>query len=147
MAHKHSPVQVYYLIKSFMMMFVIQAVIVLVTPAQVIAAIWYQVLAVNLVVASVLGYFLYRQWYHIEFSYDDSGFQLKKGKGPSVSHKWNEFSTVTLAREEYAEYRIRLYSNGDPTEIPVSKLKLDPFKFRLQAIAFVSKADSAVTPY
>jgi len=144
MEHKRSPVQVYYLFKSFVIMFVIQAVIVMFTPIGLTAPIWYQILAVNFVVAAVLGWYLYKQWYHMEFSYDDVEFQLKKGKNPPVNHKWNEFSKVSLARNEYGEFRVRLYRNGDQVEIPVSKLKLNPFEFRLQVIDFVAKATSGV---
>jgi hypothetical protein len=142
MEQKRSPVQLYYLFKSFVMMFMIQALIVLFTPLQITAPIWYQILAVNLIVAGVLGWFLYKQRYHIELSYDDDGFQLKKGKGPSTSHKWNEFSQVSLARNEYGEFIVRMHRNGDRLEIPVSKLKLDPFQFRLQVMNYVAKAAS-----
>jgi len=120
-------------------MFMIQAVIVMFTPQQVVAPIWYQILALNMVVAGVLGWYLYKQWYHMEFSYDDAGFKLRKGKNPPITHQWNEFSKVSLARSEYNEFQVKLYSNGDGVEIPVSKLRLDPFKFRLQVIELVAK--------
>jgi len=119
-------------------MFMIQAVIVLFTPMALTAPIWYQILAVNVTVALVLGWYLYKQWYHIEFSYDEAGFRLRKGKTPSVSHVWKEFSRVSLARNEYGEFRVRLYGSGDPFEIPVSKLKLDPFRFRLDVMNLVA---------
>lgn len=143
MEHKRSPVQAYYVFKSFVIMFLIQAVIVLFVPAALTAPIWYQVLAVNLIVALVLGWYLYKQWYHIEFRYDDVGFQLKKGKNPSVNRKWSEFSQVSLARNEYGEFRVRLYGEGDPFEIPVSKLKLDPFQFRLDVMNLVSMSHAS----
>jgi hypothetical protein len=140
MEKKQSPIQLYYLFKSFVLMFMIQAVIVMLTPSGLVAPIWYQVLAVNLIVGSVLGWYLYKQWYHIEFSYDDGGFKLRKGKNPPVSHQWSEFSKVSLTRNEYNEFKVKLYSNGDGVEIPASKLKLDPFKFRFQVIDFVIRA-------
>ena len=140
MKEKRSPIQVYYLFKSFVIMFMIQAVIVFFTPLGLTAAIWYQILAVNLIVGGVLGWFLYKQWYHIEFSYDEYGFQLRKGKTPSVNAKWSEFYRVSLARNEYGEFSVRLYRNGDWLEIPVSKLKINPFHFRLQVTEFTQKA-------
>jgi len=140
MIRKSAPVQVYYLFKSFVIMFLIQAVVVLVTPMALTAPIWYQIIAVNLTVSAVLGWYLYKQWYHIEFSYDDLGFQLKKGKRVPTTHRWNEFSRVSLARSEYGEFNVRLYRNGEPFEIPVSKLKLDPFEFRLRVMNFVTDA-------
>jgi hypothetical protein len=138
MEHRHSPVQPYYLFKSFVMMFLIQAVIVMFMPMAFTAPIWYQILAVNLIVGIVLGWYLYRQWYHIEFSYDDVGFHLRKGKTPSVEHRWNEFSQVSLTRNNYGEFMVKLYGNQEPFEIPVSKLKLDPFRFRLQVMSHVA---------
>lgn len=142
MEEKRSPIQFYNLFKSFVLMFMIQAVIVMFTPQGLVAPIWYQILTVNMVVAGVLGWYLYKQWYHMEFFYDDAGFKLRKGKNPPVTHQWSEFSKVSVARTEYNEYRVKLYSNGDSVEIPVSKLKLDPFKFRLRVIDFVTRATS-----
>jgi hypothetical protein len=125
-------------------MFMIQAVMVMFTPLQLTAPIWYQILALNVAVAVVLGWFLYKQWYHIEFSYDDDGLQLKKGKGPPVIRKWNEFSQVSLIRNEYGEFKVGLYANEDRFEIPVSKLKLEPFQFRFQVMDLVQKATSGL---
>jgi hypothetical protein len=142
MESKYAPIQLYYLFKSFVLMFMIQAVLVMFTPSGLIAPIWYQVLAVNVLVASVLGWYLYKQWYHIEFSCDEAGFTLRKGKNPAVTHQWSEFSRVSLTRSEYNEFKVKLYSNGEGVEIPASKLKLDPFKFRFQVIEFVANASS-----
>jgi len=142
MEQKHSPIQLYNLFKSFVAMFMIQAVMVLIMPSGLVAPIWYQIFAVNLIVAGVLGWYLYKQWYHIVFSYDAAGFKLRKGKNPPVGHQWSEFSKVSLARSEYNEFKVKLYSNGDAVEIPTSKLKLDSFKFRLQIIDLVTKTSS-----
>ncbi len=140
MEEKRSPIQIYNLFKSFVAMFMIQAVIIMFTPQQVVAPIWYQILAVNFVVAGVLGWYLYKHWYHMVFSYDDAGFRLQKGNNTPIDHSWKEFSRVSLARGEYGEYTVRLYSDDQPTEIPVSKLRLEPFQFRLRVIDLVAKA-------
>ena len=121
-------------------MFMIQAVMVMFMPLQLTASIWYQILALNVGVAAVLGWLLYKQWYHVEFSYDDEGLQLRKGKSPSINRKWNEFSKVSLMRNEYGEFKVGLYTNGDRFEIPVSRLKIEPFRFRLQVMDLVQKA-------
>jgi len=140
MQEKRSPIQPYYLFKSFVIMFMIQAVMVMFMPLQLTASIWYQILALNVGVAAVLGWLLYKQWYHVEFSYDDEGLQLRKGKSPSINRKWNEFSKVSLMRNEYGEFKVGLYANGDRFEIPVSRLKIEPFRFRLQVMDLVQKA-------
>jgi len=142
MIDSRAPVQPYYLFKSFVIMFLIQAVIVLLTPVALTAPIWYQLLALNLVVALILGWYLYKQWYHIAFSYDNVGFQLGKGKGAVISHKWSDFSQVSLARNEYGEFNVRLHRNGEVFEIPVSKLKMDPFEFRLRVMNLMAEATS-----
>ena len=144
MRQKRSPIQPYYLFKSFVIMFMIQAVMVMFMPLQLTASIWYQILALNVGVAAVLGWLLYKQWYHVEFSYDDDGLQLKKGKSPPINRKWNEFSKVSLMRNEYGEFKVGLYANGDRFEIPVSKLKLEPFQFRFQVMDLVQKATSGL---
>lgn len=140
MMHTRAPIQLYYLFKSFVIMFLIQAVIVLLTPMALTAPIWYQILAVNLVVAVILGWYLYKQWYHINFSYDSFGFRLGKGKTAAISHNWSDFSQVSLARNEYGEFNVRLYGNEQMFEIPVSKLKMDPFEFRLHVMNLVAEA-------
>ncbi len=138
MQERHAPLQLYYLFKSFVIMFMIQAVIVLFTPLGLTAAIWYQILAVNVVVGIALGWLLYKQWYHIEFSFDDLGFKLGKGKAAPVSHTWREFSSVSLAKNEYGEFVLRLHGADAPFEIPASKLKLNPFRFRSDVMKLVA---------
>ena len=138
--HTSAPIQLYYLFKSFVIMFLIQAVIVLLTPMALTAPIWYQILAVNLVVAAILGWYLYKQWYHISFSYDSSGFRLAKGKSSPTGHNWSDFSQVSLARNDYGEFNVRLYGNEQMFEIPVSKLKMDPFEFRFRVMNLVAEA-------
>jgi hypothetical protein len=139
---KHGPVQLYYLFKSFFMMFTIQALIVLFLPVGLTVSIRYQILAMNAVVGAVLGWYLYKQWYHINFSYDELGFELRKGKYPPVAHGWKEFSQVSLVRDDRGDFTIRLHKNESPVEIPASKLKLDPFRFKLEVMNLVTKPGS-----
>lgn len=143
MEHRHSPVQAYSLFKSFVIVFMTQAVIVLFTPATLTAQFWYQILALNFLVAIVLGWYLYKYSYHMVLSYDNVGFQLRKGRSPPVTHKWSEFLRVSLVRGDYGEFMVRLHGSQERFEIPVSKLKLDPFQFRLQVMNYVAKATSA----
>jgi hypothetical protein len=125
-----------------MMMFLIQAVLVLFAPITFTAPIWSQILALNLIVSGVLGWFLYKQRYHTQFSYDETGFRLRKGSSPHADYQWNEFSQVSLVRDEYGDFRVRLFGNEEPFEIPVSKLKLDPFQFRLDVMNLVETSHS-----
>jgi len=72
------------------------------------------------------------------FTYDDEGFTLKKGQGEEVKCNWNDFSQVSLFRTEYGELAIRLYANEEFFDLPASKLKLNPFDFRLEVMRLVS---------
>jgi hypothetical protein len=149
MEHTRAPIQRYYLFKSVVIMLVIQAIIVLFLPMALTAPIRYQLLAVNIAVATVLGWFLYKQWYHIEFSYGEAGFQLKKGKNPSVRHQWSEFSKVSLAKNEYGDFTIRLYDDSAPVEIPASKLRMDAFQLRREVLGYTASRPAVanmVTP-
>jgi hypothetical protein len=148
MEHTRAPIQRYYLFKSIVIMLVIQAIIVLFLPMALTAPIRYQLLAVNVVVGIVLGWYLYKQWYHIEFSYGEAGFQLKKGKNPPVRHTWNEFSKVSLARNEYGDFTIRLYDGSAPVEIPASKLRMDAFQLRREVLNYTPSpaATNLATP-
>jgi hypothetical protein len=148
MEHMRAPIQRYYLFKSVVIMLVIQAIIVLFLPMALTAPIRYQLLVVNIAVGIVLGWYLYRQWYHIEFSYGEAGFQLKKGKNPPVRHAWTEFSKVSLARSEYGDFAIRLYDDSVPVEIPASKLRMDAFQLRREVLDYTTSraAANVVTP-
>jgi hypothetical protein len=140
MEHTRAPIQRYYLFKSFVIMLVIQAIVVMFMPMALTTPIRYQIFALNIGVGIVLGWYLYKQWYHIQFSYGSAGFQLKKGKNPPISHSWSEFSKVSLARSEYGDFTIRLYTDSAPVEIPASKLRLDPFQFRLEVLSYTTSA-------
>ncbi|MDH5770469.1 MAG: hypothetical protein OEZ25_04185 [Candidatus Bathyarchaeota archaeon] len=137
--HVHSPIQLYNLSKSFIIIFAIQAVIVLLAPREIIADPWrFLILALNIIVAMALGWRLYKHRYHMVFTYNDEGFILKKGEGEEAKYRWNDFSRVSLFRTEYGELAVRLYLNEEFFDLPASKLKLNPFDFRREAMKFVS---------
>jgi len=142
LVQRYAPLQLYYVFKSFFIMYAIQALIVLFMPLGLTAPIRYQILVLNGVVGAVLGWYLYKQWYHLDFSYDDLGFELRKGKSPPVTHEWKEFSQVSLVRDERGELVVRLHRDEGRVEIPASKLKLDPFPFRLEVMKLVAKTGS-----
>lgn len=136
----HSPIQLYSLFKSCAIVFVIQAVIILLSPIPLVDPWRFFVLGLNLAIAVVLGWRLYKYRYHMVFTYDDEGFTLKKGKGEEVKRKWKNFSQVSLFRTEYGELVVRLYFNEEFLDLPMSKLKLNPFDFRLEAMRLVSSS-------
>jgi hypothetical protein len=120
-----------------MIIFLIQVVIVLLAPV-IDNPLRLLIIPLNLVIAVVFGWRLYKSMYHMVFIYDDKGFSLKKGKREESSHGWNEFSRVSLVRAEYGDFSVRLYHNEEFFDLPASKLKLNPFDFRLEAMRLVS---------
>lgn len=142
LGQRHAPLQLYYVFKSFFIMFTIQALIVLFMPVALTVPIRYQILALNAVVGAVLGWYLYKQWYHLDFSYDELGFELRKGKSPAETHGWREFQQVSLVRDDRGQFLVKLHRNEGSVQIPASKLKLDPFSFRLEVMNFVSRPGS-----
>jgi len=138
----HSPIQYYNLFKSFMIVFVVQAVVFFLAPFIPFlfdTMLRFLLLSINLIVSAVLGWPLYKRIYHMTFTYDNRGFTLKKGKKEENSYKWNAFSKVSLIRTEYGDFSVRLYRNEeDFFDIPASKLKLNPSDFRFEAMQLVS---------
>lgn len=139
MSPTYSPIQYYDLLKSCMIFFIIQAVIVILFFSEI----WYSeipyrllMLSINIAISAVFGWRLYKQRYHPVFSYDDRGFTLKQGNKEETGHKWSEFSKVSLIRTEHGDFSIRLH-NSDFFDLPTSKLKLNPFDFRSEVTKLV----------
>jgi len=107
--------------------------VVLLSPYEIVAPLRVQILIFNISTSLTLGWMLYKRKSHLTFTYDERDFTLKRGKTDVISHKWSDFSKVSLARTEHGEFFLRLHGDSDFFEIPVSKLKLDPFLFRDRA--------------
>jgi hypothetical protein len=129
------------LLKSCMIVFLIQAAVVLFVPYTYELAIRFSILVLNVLISIVLGWRLYKRIYHMVFTYDDKSFTLKKGSKEVTNHRWSEFSRVSLFRSEYGDVSVRLHRNGEFFDLPASKLKLNPFDFRWEVMRFVSATD------
>jgi hypothetical protein len=138
MSPTYAPTQVYNLFKSAMIIFVLQAVVVLIAPFFPELIVRFSILVLNVVVSIILGWRLYKALYHMVFTYDNEGFTLKKGRKEVNSYKWNDFSKVSLFRTESGELSVRLYHDSEYFDLPASKLKLNPFTFRQEATKLVS---------
>jgi hypothetical protein len=123
-----------------MIVFVLQAVVVLIAPFFPDQIVRFSILVVNVIVSVLLGWRLYKSLYHMVFSYDNEGFTLKKGRKEVNSHKWSEFSKVSLFRTESGELSVRLYHDSEHFDLPASKLKLNPFTFRQEVMQLVSSS-------
>ena len=93
--------------------------------------------------SAALGWKLYKHYYHLVFSYDDEKFVLRKGVVEERSYEWADFEKLSLATSDYGEFSIRLYAkDAGSVDIPVQKLKLDPFKFRPEVMRILERRAS-----
>ena len=141
MSRTFASIQLGGLLKSCMIVFLIQAAAVLFIPYTYELVIRLSILVLNVLISIVLGWRLYKRIYHMVFTYDDKGFTLKKGSKEVTNHGWSEFSRVSLFRSEYGDVSVRLHRNGEFFDLPASKLKLNPFDFRWEVMRFVSATD------
>jgi len=95
------------------------------------------ILAINGVLALVLGWLFYKNKRHTILSYDRDGFEMQVGKY-QVSGRWRDFSRVSLVHLGYGVFTVRLYRDGEASlDIPASALRLDPSAFRFEVINLV----------
>jgi len=121
-----------------MIVFVLQAIVVLIAPFIGEPIVRVSILVVNVIISVLLGWRLYKSLYHTVFTYDNEGFTLKKGRKDVNSCLWNEFSRVSLFRTESGELSVRLYRDSEHFDLPASKLKLNPFTFRHEVTKLVA---------
>jgi len=100
------------------------------------------VLIINLLLASIGGWYLYMYRYHTKFSFDNLGFSLEVGKREKVTKRWSDFNQVSLVNVAHGEFVVRLYNTktGDLVDLPVSAVKLDPSSFRFEVMRLVGEA-------
>lgn len=145
MAETLSPIQRFSLFKICAAVFALEAGCVIlflpmIIPLQTIQSFSPLIVIINLAIAALVGWRIYRTSSHIVFSFDADGFSIKKGRSSEVTHKWSEFSIVTLARNEAGEFSVRLYRDKESFDIPAGKLRLDPYSFRLRVADLVKRS-------
>jgi hypothetical protein len=95
------------------------------------------VLAVNGVLALVLGWLFYKRMRHTIFSYDQDRFEIQMGRR-LASGRWRDFSGVSLVHLGYGSFAVRLYKDQKASlDIPASSLRLDPSDFRFEVMSLV----------
>jgi len=134
----YAPLQLYNLLKSCMIVFVVQALAyIFLFPTITDLSLRLLILILNVLISGLLGWPLYRRRYHMILTYDNTSFTLKKGVKEEISHKWKEFSRLSLFRTEEGYFSVRLYKDSEFFDLPASKLKLNPFKFRSEVTQLV----------
>lgn len=138
-----APLQVQNLLKSFaLMLFGLSALWTLIS-LLVFGDVFLSqfILALNPVLAGILGWFFYRYRYHTVFTYDGEGFTLQRG-ALHLKEAWRNFSSVSLVHLGRGNFAVRLYRSGEGeggvVDLPASDLKLDPSALRLEIMERVA---------
>lgn len=142
LVEKISPVRLFDIFKLFVMIMAVQIGIIVFMPLwlfEIVRKHFPLVVILPILPSILIAYYIYMKTRHIEFSYDSKSFSIKRGKLTST-HEWNKFTKVLLVNTD-GGFLIRLYLTEEETfDIPVSKLKLNPFTFRLKVLKLVEES-------
>ena len=137
LTEKVSRIRFFDVFKLFVIFLAVQMGSTLVMPVWFYDIIRPYFLFVAVATSILLAYIVYMRAQHFELTYDDAGFSLKRGK-TLETRKWKEFHKVLLVRTD-GDFLVRL-QDGESFDLPVSKLKLDPFSFRMKTLGFVEES-------
>ena len=141
LTEKVSRIRFFDIFKLFVVFLAVQMGATLVMPVWFYDLIRPYFLFVAVAISILLAYIVYMRTQHLELSYDDAGFSLRRGKTVET-HRWKEFHKVLLVRTN-GDFLVRL-QDGESFDLPVSKLKLDPFSFRMKTMGFVEGSRSGI---
>lgn len=131
-----SPVKYSEILKLFIILTTVQIGFLLLVPVWLVNAVLPFLMA-SIPISAVVAYYVYLKTRHIEFSYDDEEFTMRRGKSV-LTHKWKEFSKVLLVKVRGHEFLIRLcFTEGGAFDLAASKLGLNPFSFRVKILKLV----------
>lgn len=92
------------------------------------------------IISIPLGWEIYKRLWHCVFTYDEESFEFRKGRSEVIKGKWRDYTKTSLSRSARYEFNIRLYEDEQKyIELPVHKVKLDPFEFRLKVFEFIKR--------
>jgi hypothetical protein len=132
------------LLKACFIVFLPQLVVIFFAPSEFVVKYRLVIVTVNLIVSGSLGWKLYKHFFHLVFTYDDDKFSLRKGVVEDRSYSWADFEKLSIASLDYGEFVIRLYGrDGGKMDIPVQKLRLDPFKLRPEISRLLERGSQA----
>jgi hypothetical protein len=132
------------LLKACFIVFLPQLALTFFAPSEFVIQYRFLIVAVNLILSGALGWKLYKHFFHLVFTYDDYKFSLRKGTVEERSYSWADFEKLSIASSDYGEFAIRLYArDGGKLDIPVEKLKLDPFALRPEINRLLASASQA----
>jgi hypothetical protein len=78
---------------------------------------------IMLVLAAILGYFIYKSRYHMSVTIDSKGFTLREGK-KITERKWSSYSNVWVYISPKFEPFLRLKSKDETFDLPLARTGL-----------------------
>jgi len=78
---------------------------------------------VMLVLAIILGYFIYKSRYHTSATIDSKGFKLREGN-KITERKWSSYSSLSVYISPKLEIFLRLKSKDETYDLPISRTGL-----------------------
>ena len=130
-------------LKACFVVFLPQVALTFFVPSEFLIRYRFFIVAANLVVSGALGWKVYKHYYHLVFSYDNQKFSIRKGVVEERNYNWADFEKLSLATSDYGVFMIRLYGkDGGTVDIPVEKLKLNPFQFRPEVMRLLESSSS-----
>lgn len=86
------------------------------------------------------GWKIYKRFWHCILTYDEKSFEFRTGRSEIIKGRWRDYTRASLTRSSRLEFSIRLYEDGENyIELPIHKVKLDPFEFRLKVFEFIKR--------
>lgn len=99
------------------------------------------VLIAMAIISTPLGWKIYKRFWHCIFTYDEKSFEFRTGRSEIIKGRWRDYPRVSLTRSSRYEFSVRLYEDEEEyVELPVHKVKLDPFEFRLKVFEFIKRS-------
>ncbi len=136
-----SPVRILPLVKYCLYAFALEAIISFLVPLAILVENRIAVLAFNFGSSIPIGWFLYKRREHLTFRMDHEGFHLSQGKSRSEQFRWQEFSRLSLVKDDNEDLYVRVHRRNDThVDLPASKLKLDAFDFRWKVQTFIRRS-------
>jgi hypothetical protein len=136
LVEKISSIRYFEILKLFIILMTVQIGLFLLAPVWLAKVVIYFLIA-SIPISALVAYYVYLKTKHIEFSYDDEEFTMRRGKSV-LTHKWKEFSKVLLVKVRGHEFLIRLcFTEGGAFDLAASKLGLNPFSFRVKVLKLV----------
>lgn len=70
----------------------------------------------------IVGYRIYKTYYHMTLTLDDEGFKIQEGSSKVTEEKWSSFSDLSFYISPKNELYLRLYSKERTLDLPLTRI-------------------------